>query len=218
MATDNGHDVFLDLFKLDAAADIRSTLKKKIDWCDYFIVVLSRNALKSKWVNFELGYARQSELNSGEKKIFAIQIDDSNLPRILADYLVLDFSAGDKFTPNFFKLMYSILQKPTHYEVAHRVINDPEKGYLFDLWIQCVPEFMARIDLVEYRFDYEFDYGGYNATILDGAVHTEENRKKKFGIREVWTDSSITIFVAVYLKNTKVLYFRKFVEVGVAIN
>jgi hypothetical protein len=151
--------------------------------------------------------------------MFAIRLDDSDLPKILADYLVLDFNNADNFTSDFFRLMHGIYQKPTHYEILHSVRNDTvDGGYLFKLWVNCELAFKKQIEFVEYRFDYEFDYEGYNSKFIEGAVHKATNSKGNYRVGELWTPESITVFVAIYLKNTNTVYFRKHIEVGVPVN
>jgi hypothetical protein len=242
---DNTHNIFLDKYGLTVGSNIKEALLRRIQWCDYFIVILSKRSVKSKWVRYEIQQVRKSEEVTGEKKLFALHLDDSDLPKILADYLVLECTNPDYFTSDFFTLMNSIYMKPTHYSVEHEVKNDPAYGYLFDLWVECAPEFKKRIECVEYRFDYEFDHEGWNSKRIGGAVHvvrrTENNQKKKrstmkksdqkkivdskskelqkkFGVGDLWTSESITIFIGIYLKNTKVIYFRKYIEIGSPLN
>ncbi|MBC7829136.1 MAG: toll/interleukin-1 receptor domain-containing protein [Chitinophagaceae bacterium] len=217
---DNAHDVFIDQYGLHVGSKIKTALIKKIEWCDYFIIILSQNSIKSKWVQFELNEARRSEIKCGEKKLFAVHLDHSELPKHLVDYLVLDFTVPGNFTANFFRLMNGIYQKPTHYEIEYSVKNDTDTGYLFNMWVSCPLDFLHQIELVEYRFDYEFDLeaGSYNLKKIDGPVHIEKSAKRKFGVYDLWTSESITVFVCIYLKNTRAVYFRKYIEVGRHVN
>src|SRR5262249_17505697 len=138
--------------------------------------------------------------------------------KTLANNLILDFSNEESFAANFFRLIYAIYERPTFYSIKYSARNDPKEGYLVTMFVDCEPEYLKLIDSVEYRFDYEFDYTGYNNKIIDGAVHLEENRRSRFAIRDLWTSESITVFAAVYLRTTKVVYLRFTVEVGTAVN
>jgi TIR domain len=222
LRVDNAHKVFLDRFGLNVGSNIKAVLAKRIEWCDYFILILSQRSLKSKWVAYELQRVKRGERKTGEKKLFVIQpgsLGLARLPKALADNLILEFFLEDDFPADFFRLMHAIYERPTFYAVEHEVGNDPDGGYLFSMWIECDDTFLELIDFVEYRFDYEFDYTvEYNQEIIDGAVHKAENRRERFEVRDLWITEPITVFVGIYLKNTRVIFFRKFIEVGLPVN
>jgi hypothetical protein len=212
--TDNAHTFFLDSVELPAGAKIAHTLQRRIEWCDFFIILLSGNSTKSKWVKFELECALENEIQSGQKKIFPVLLDDTDIPKMLDQYLAIDFSVKENFTGDFFRLMNGIYQRPTHYEILYKVKEDPKEGYLFDMYVSCDDNFRKLIKNVEYRFDYEFD-SQFNKQ-LEGCNYLAKGGQ--FAVRNVWTNQSATVFVAIYLKNTRAIYFKVFVEVGVPIN
>lgn len=218
LRVDTAHEVFLDRFGLSAGSNIKQALAKRIEWCDYLILILSQSSLKSKWVAFEIREIQKSERKTGEKKLFVIEpmgMKINRLPRSLANNLILQFFSEPDFPADFFRLMHAIYEKPTFYDVGHTVANDAIEGYLCSLQIACDDEFLQLIECVEYRFDYEFYYeNDYNEKILDGPVHVATNRRGRFGIRNLWTNQPITVFVSLYLKNTRAIYIRKFIDVG----
>jgi hypothetical protein len=218
---DSAHDVFLDRFGLTVGSHVQSTIVNRIEWCDYFLLVLTEKSLASKWVNFELQQVRKSEQKSGAKKLFVIQpskLATAQLPKSLANDLILEFSGEDSFPADFFRLMYGIYQRPTFYSIGQEVKNDPIQGYLFSLYVKCESKYLDLIDFVEYRFDYEFDDSEWNQDVLDTAVGIRTNRKARFRIGRIWTNSSVTVFVGIYLKNTRVVYLRAEIDLGSAIN
>ncbi len=222
LAIDSAHDVFLDEYGLTVGANLKATLRNRIRKCDYFILILSQNSLKSKWIQFEVDEVRVSELKTGQKKLFAIRLDDTdigNIPKTLSNYLILDFANSVTFTSDFFRLMNGIYSKPIHFEVDETVANDPKDGgYLFSLKIACDKRYFSQIEQVEYRFDNEFEESEYNLKILESAVHLTKDRRNKFGVYNLWTSESIVVFVSIYLKSTRMVYIRKHVDVGLPVN
>ena len=222
LRVDNAHEVFIDRFGLAAGANIKASLAKRIAWCDFFILILSDSSLRSAWVTYEVDGIKKRELTSGEKKLFVLQPAElamASLPKSLIDNLILDFSDKSDFAASFFRLMHAIYEKPTFYSIGYSVAHDPKEGYLVDLWLQCDMQYLSLVSSVEYRFDNEFGWDGYNTRyVIDGPVHLTHNRRGRFRIRELWTPTSIVVFVAVYLRTTKVVYLCVKVEVGAAVN
>ncbi len=73
LRVDHAHEVFLDRFGLTVGAHLKTDLAKRIEWCDYFILILSNASLKSKWVAFELDRVKRCERLTGQKKLFVVQ-------------------------------------------------------------------------------------------------------------------------------------------------
>jgi hypothetical protein len=72
-----GGDVYIDWLDpempSEACADTAERLKDKIDGCDRFLLAATTNAVKSRWVPWELGYADKAK---GVKNIAVIPIAD----------------------------------------------------------------------------------------------------------------------------------------------
>lgn len=221
-AIDSAHEVFLDLYEIPANAQLKDTIKERIETCDCFLLILSPKALKSPWVKFETEVARQNEIDTGLIKIFPIRIDRKTtidkIPVFLKGRLAVTFSNDDTSYPaEFYRLMHGIDRRPTHYAIRQKIAPDPESGYLVDLWVEADKRALAKINFVEYRFDNEFESSEVN-THIDGAVHVETSSKRQFAVRELWTSEPITIFVVIYLKNTRQIDFKVRVDVGQPVN
>jgi hypothetical protein len=165
-----------------------------------------------------LRQVRQWERESGRKKLFVIRNSrlKRRIPAYLAKSLILDFSNAKDFAANFFRLMHEIYQRPTFYQIAHKLVNDNvDGGYLLSLWVKCDKEFLKRVDFVEYRFDYEFNYPiEWNEDIIDSAVHLSRSRRSRFAVRELWIKESITVFVGIYLSDTSPIFIVKRIHVA----
>src|SRR5581483_9605933 len=84
------YDVYIDWLDPDMPSETNeetaTRLKTKIDECDRFLLVATTNAVNSRWVPWELGYADKSK---GIKNIAIIPIADSNGKWEGAEYLRL---------------------------------------------------------------------------------------------------------------------------------
>jgi len=69
----SGADVFIDFAKLRAGKDFTEQLRQQIETCDYFVLVLSPNSAKSKWVKAEVDYAHEKG-----KVIVPLVLEDGN--------------------------------------------------------------------------------------------------------------------------------------------
>ena len=98
-----GYDVFRDKTGM-TAGPLDSQLKKQIDDIDALILVFSKNAIGSDWVEWEVQMARNREKRDGIRLLCPIQLDDSwrtapwrgPLMHQIQDYFIVDFSAEFK--------------------------------------------------------------------------------------------------------------------------
>lgn len=62
-----------------------------INSTDYFIVVLSKRSINSKWVSFELSATIINEISIQDNIILPVLIDDCEIPLSLKDRIFADF-------------------------------------------------------------------------------------------------------------------------------
>ncbi|HDZ8848440.1 TIR domain-containing protein [Aeromonas sanarellii] len=86
------HEVWIDHLKLRPGDNISRKINEGIGSVDAILVVVSANALRSKWMLQEFSFLALSELSKREPKIIPILLDDSAVPSYLSNYLYLDFS------------------------------------------------------------------------------------------------------------------------------
>lgn len=87
-----GHEVWVDHLKLKPGDNISRKIQQGIESADAFLVVVSANSLRSKWVLQEFSSLALSELSKREPKIIPILLDDSTVPSYLSNYLYIDLS------------------------------------------------------------------------------------------------------------------------------
>ncbi len=205
---DSAHDVFMDVFSIDPGDNWKNKLASNIDFRDYFILLLSKNALESKWVRNEIQIVRNSELETGLRKLFILRIDDVPIPSYLNEHQIQTVTGN--FIIDFYKLMTSIHIGKSYFQVDENAATDFENGgYNIALWIDCPKDFKKLIELVEYRFDFGF------VESIAGVEGTEssDDRKNDFPIY-YWTSEANTVFITIYLKNTKEIHFVHKVSIG----
>lgn len=87
-----GHEVWIDHLKLRPGDNISQKIYEGIGSADAILVVVSANALRSKWMLQEFSSLALSELSKREPKIIPVLLDDSAVPSYLSNYLYLDLS------------------------------------------------------------------------------------------------------------------------------
>jgi hypothetical protein len=89
---ENGITVWLDEADLRAGEPLAEQLAGGVQNARLMVVVLSRNSVRSKWVQKELSLAVNQELEGGEVRVIPIMIDRCTVPPLIADKLRLDFT------------------------------------------------------------------------------------------------------------------------------
>ena len=205
---DSAHDVFMDVYSIKAGDNWRQRLIADIDRRDYFILLLSKSAIQSRYVRKEIQLVRASELETGLQKLFILRIDDVPIPPYLAEYQIQTVTGN--FVVDFHKFMSSVLSGKSYFQVNENAENDLKNdGYYAVLWITGPKEFSKLIEQVEYRFDYGF---GADVAGVEGSV-VMTNRKDDFEIG-YWTSEANVVLVTLYLKNTKQIHFVHKVAIG----
>ena len=91
-----GVDVWFDKWRIKGGDSIVESVDAAIDRCQIFIVLLSKHALKSKWVTQETSTAFQRKLNRRARakfKIVPIRVDDCEIPARYRDLHTIDYSS-----------------------------------------------------------------------------------------------------------------------------
>lgn len=97
---EDGIQTWTDEKELAIGDNIAEKINSAISKTDYFIVILSRNSVNSKWVNFELSATRLNEISKNQNIILPILIEDCEIPSFLMNRVFLDFrfSFDDSYT------------------------------------------------------------------------------------------------------------------------
>ncbi|MDN5204234.1 toll/interleukin-1 receptor domain-containing protein [Fulvivirgaceae bacterium BMA10] len=83
--------VWYDKFDIKLGESIPDKINKGIRDSKYFIIVLSKNSVSSKWVNEELNAALMKQINSKGTFVLPIVIEEIEIPPLLAHRSVADF-------------------------------------------------------------------------------------------------------------------------------
>lgn len=93
-----GAFVWFDEFELNVGDSLRSKIEHGLSSSDYLVVLLSRNAVESSWVQSELSAALSVELTTRDITILPLLVEDCDIPVLLRSRLYLDlrhdFDAG----------------------------------------------------------------------------------------------------------------------------
>jgi len=105
-------DIWLDQIEIKIGDTLINRISEGIQTSDYLIAVLSKNSIKSNWVQKELSLAMTKEINGKSIVVLPIIIDEVELPFFLRDKLYADFSTGNFIITarEFDKLIRTILQ------------------------------------------------------------------------------------------------------------
>lgn len=109
--TIDGIQTWLDEKEIAPGDNIAEKITAGIKNTDYFIVILSKNSVNSKWVSFELSATRLNEISKHENIIIPILIEDCEIPYSLVDRLFLDFRLT--FEEPYEKLLRALYTKKT---------------------------------------------------------------------------------------------------------
>ncbi len=203
---DSSHDVFLDIHSIRAGSNWKAELKRKIIAADYFIYIHSPKGFLSSNVKEELKWVKESELKSGIRKLFVYRIGYAELTADISPYQISD--ATENFAIDFYKLMTGIFSEHSFYNIEYDIEVVDEYWYKGKVWIEAPAKFLTKIQMVEYRFDY-----GWDEDALCIVKGNEINCRKKFE-KKFDTKYHFTLFVMIYLWNTRELAFVKKIQIS----
>lgn len=110
IATKVGFEVWFAEESIEVGAPIVDEISKAIDQADCFIVIMSEEASRSRWVSFETGRAW-----GARKKIFPIRVGEAPLPSDLSAFLYLQIKGPElsvedenRITENLSRLLHGL--------------------------------------------------------------------------------------------------------------
>lgn len=119
---EDGIRTWIDDKELAIGDNIAEKINNTISKIDYFIIVLSKSSVKSKWVNFELSATRLNEISKNQNIILPILIEDCEIPYSLSNRLFLDFRYS--FDDSYLKLLDALNSNSTkNYQETDRAID-----------------------------------------------------------------------------------------------
>jgi len=113
---------FLDQEKIVATQNLPDRIRKGIEWCSVFLLIWSRNARNSIWVNREW----ESALRSG-KRILPYKLDESPLPTSLDDLVWVDSEDYERGSHELLRGVYYPNKVP---DIGNRLDITPGKWKL----------------------------------------------------------------------------------------
>ncbi len=96
----HGISVWLDEAKLRIGDSIIDRVAEAIRDVDFVIVVMSKNAARSPWVQKELSLAMSKELSRQSVSVLPVRVDETPMPSPLGDKLYADFRDPRGFSLN----------------------------------------------------------------------------------------------------------------------
>lgn len=99
-----GIRVWLDEAEIKLGDSLIQKIRAGIDQMEYLGVVLSKNSVKSKWVQREVDIAMNQEIEGNDIKVLPLVIDDCELPGFLVGKLYADFRHPNNYG-NAFRLL-----------------------------------------------------------------------------------------------------------------
>ena len=166
---ENNIKVWKDAMKIIAGDSFVSKIIAGIEGASYFCIVLSQNALKSKWVKEEINQALIQESKQRGIVILPILIDDCDVPPPLSDRIFVDFR--EDFHSGL-KQILAVVGKKYNIEDSGRSATDT--NYFFDYGIEqrfIDGRYFMQVDIVSYDNEEKFSilsqfkfYGNEHAT------------------------------------------------------
>lgn len=88
---ENNIDVWFDRWKIYAGESIIGKVEEGISTCDYFLILMSPNSMKSKWVKKELQLGLNNLIEKNKIRIVPLLLKNCNIPPFLKDHRYVDF-------------------------------------------------------------------------------------------------------------------------------
>jgi len=87
-----GANVWFDEWEIVVGDSIFDKIEQGLSNCDYFIILLSKNSVKSTWVREELKLVLSRRMSEGKVRIIPVLIEDCEIPAFVADLKRVDFN------------------------------------------------------------------------------------------------------------------------------
>lgn len=151
---ENNVKVWKDDMKMVAGDLLSHRIRAGIEGASYFLIVLSKNSLASKWVQEEINEALVRETEQKGIVIIPIVLDDCEIPAVLKDKLFVDFK--ENFDSGL-KRILGVVANKYNLDNSGRVASD--SSYYFDYGIDQKTidgRFFMQIDVVSYDTEESF--------------------------------------------------------------
>ena len=89
---EKGITTWLDAFDILPGESIVSKINQGLENCEFILLFLSKNSVKSNWVTKEWETILWDEIDSNKVKIIPIKLEDCEIPKILQTKKYIDFS------------------------------------------------------------------------------------------------------------------------------
>lgn len=92
---EQGESVWFDEWDLRPGDSLTGGIEEGLDSSDVFILIWSDAERLSKWVGTEVRATIRRRIDDASLRIVPVMLDKTPLPRLVADFLGFDLSAGD---------------------------------------------------------------------------------------------------------------------------
>jgi hypothetical protein len=92
---EQGEGVWFDEWDLRPGDSLTGGIEEGLDSSDVFILIWSDAARRSEWVGTELRATIRRRVDDASLRIVPVMLDQTPLPRLVADFLGFDLSSGD---------------------------------------------------------------------------------------------------------------------------
>lgn len=180
----NNIPVWRDIWQIETGDYLYKTIQDAISKSYFICLVLSKNSLKSEWVQkeIEIALSKQSKENI-KNLIIPVIIDDCELPEIFKDIKYIDFSKngfdnGIKEIINKVAKKYNLLSgKFTNDEIATYFGTDIE---IFDKKIKINFDVISEDKSVDYYVLTKFVFIGNDKVLEQFKLYEESNESSNF--------------------------------------
>ena len=101
-----GHNTWMDEWEIKVGDSIPKKISHGIEECDFVIVVLTKEAVKSNWVENEWQTKYWDEVNEGKVKVLPVLLEECKIPTFLKIKKYADFTRG--YSEGFDDLLLSL--------------------------------------------------------------------------------------------------------------
>lgn len=103
-----GHTVWIDEAEINIGDSLIGKIRNGLDMVDYVAAVISKDSIKSEWVNKELEIASNREIKEKRVVVLPIMIEHVDLPGFLEGKLYGDFSNEENYDEKLQLLLRSL--------------------------------------------------------------------------------------------------------------
>jgi len=106
-----GHEVWYDKWSLRVGDNLIQKINEGLKETDALIVIVSKHALRSKWVMHEFSAIALGDLSSRKSRVIPVLVDKSPVPQYLARYVYVDLTTD--VDGGIQRILAALSEKPT---------------------------------------------------------------------------------------------------------